>query len=151
MIALWFALTAAAAFAAGHYRLPSRVFDRAPDRAPLTAPCSHVFTACFILVRGGPTRDRIIDEIRCYIEFDAAPSPLACGPVVAVDIPCGCGVLSERTAGGALAQALMRLPCGAMPEWVVPRRDSARAFGVYATWDGIKDHPDLVELDRGDG
>ena len=57
----------------------------------------------------------------------------------------------DRWHAAALAQALMRLPCGAIPEWVVPRRDSVRAFGVYATWDGIKDHPDLVELDRGDG
>lgn len=108
---------------------------------------AHVFTACFILFDGGPTGDRVLDEIRCHIEFDASASPLSRGPVFAVDIPCKPGVLSEGTAGGALAQALMRLPCGAILEWLVPRRDSARAFGAHATWDGIKDHPDLVELD----
>lgn len=33
MIALWFALTAVAAFAAGHYRLPDRIFEWAYDQA----------------------------------------------------------------------------------------------------------------------
>jgi len=108
----------------------------------------HTFTACFILFQGGPTRDRILDEIRCHIEFNAAASPLSAGPVFAVDIPCKSDVLSVRTAGGALAQSLMRLPCGAILEWLVPQRDSARAFGLYVTWDDIKDHPDLVDLEK---
>jgi len=109
---------------------------------------AYVFTACFILFDGGPTRGRILDEIRCHVEFDAAPNPLSRGAVFAVDIPCKSGVLSERTVGGALAQALTRLPCGAIVEWVVPQRDSVRAFGMYVTWDDIKDHPDLVELGK---
>lgn len=112
-------------------------------------PHDHMFTACFVLVQGGPSQGRIINEIRRYIEFSAARSPLSHGPILAVDILCRSGLLSEAVAGGEIAQMLGRLPCGAIVEWVVPRRDSVRAFGMYASWDGMKDHPDVVSLDRG--
>lgn len=113
----------------------------------------HTFTACFILFDGAPSRDRILDEIRSHIEFDATPSPLSRGPVFAVDIPLPPIGLDERSTGGLLAQTLAGLPCGAIVEWLVPQRDSARAFGMHGTWvvlaasDAVEGHSDLVELD----
>lgn len=105
------------------------------------------FTACFILVSGGPDRERILTDIRCHIDFRAAVNPLSRGPILAIDIPRHDIPLSKALYAAELAQMLHRLPCGAIPEWLVPRRDAPRAFGLYATWGEMSGHPDLVELD----
>jgi hypothetical protein len=105
------------------------------------------FTACFILVSGAPDRERILTDIRCYIDFHAAVNPLSRGPVLAVDIPRHDIPLSEPLYAAELAQMLHRLPCGALLEWLVPRRDAARAFGLYADWDEMAVHPDIMELE----
>lgn len=104
------------------------------------------FTACFILMDGGPDRERILAEIRCYVDVHAAVNPLSRGPVLAVDIPRHDIPISEALYAGELAQMLHRLPCGAVLEWLVPRRDAPRAFGLYAGWDEMAGHPDIVEL-----
>lgn len=50
MTALWIALALAAGYTAGHYRLPSRVFDRALDTATGTGPRGFRWAACVALV-----------------------------------------------------------------------------------------------------
>lgn len=111
------------------------------------------FTACFILVSGAPNRERILTDIRCYIDFHAAVNPLSRGPILAIDIPQREIQISEALYAAELAQMLHKLPCGAILEWLVPRRDAPRAFGLYAGWDEMAAHPDLVDLDwaAGDG
>jgi hypothetical protein len=115
----------------------------------VTAPSA--FTACFILVNGGPYRERILTEIRCYVDFHAAVNPLSRGPILAIDIPRHDIQISEALYAAELAQMLHKLPCGALLEWLVPRRDAPRAFGMYADWDEMATHPDLVDLDRANG
>lgn len=108
------------------------------------------FTACFILASGAG-HGRILDEIRCYIDFRAAVNPLSRGPILAIDIPRHDIPVSEALYGAELAQILHKLPCGAILEWLVPQRDAPRAFGLCATWDDMATHPDLVDLDRAAG
>jgi hypothetical protein len=115
----------------------------------VTAPSA--FTACFILMRGGPDCERILTEIRCYVHFHASVNPLSRGPILAIDIPQHDIQFSEAVYGALLAESLHKLPCGAILEWLVPRRDAPRAFGLYAGWDEMATHPDLVELDRAGG
>jgi hypothetical protein len=106
------------------------------------------FTACFILVRGSPDRERILTEIRCYIDVRATVNSLSRGPVLAIDIPRRDIPISESLYAGELAEMLQRLPCGAILKWLVPRRETPRAFGLYAGWDEMEMHPDIVELEE---
>jgi hypothetical protein len=115
-----------------------------PDEIARTA---SAFTACFVLACGGPGREQILTDIRCYVDLHASVNPLSRGPVLAIDIPRRDIPLSDNLYVAELAQMLHKLPCGAMIEWLVPRRDAARAFGMYATWDEMTSHPDLVDLD----
>jgi hypothetical protein len=116
-----------------------------------TARAASAFTACFILVRGGPDCERILTEIRCYVDFHAVLNPLSRGPILAIDIP-RCDIpLSDLLYAAELAQMLHKLPCGAILEWLVPRRDAPRAFGLYVGWDEMANHPDLVGLDEASG
>jgi len=121
------------------------------NSGPAGAQCGSAFTACFILVSGGPNRARILTDIRCYIDFHAAVNPLSRGPILAIDIPQREIQISEALYGAELAQMLHKLPCGVILEWLVPRRDAARAFGMYASWDEMARHPDVVELDQFEG
>jgi hypothetical protein len=109
------------------------------------------FTACFVLAHGTPGRGRILTDIRCYIDFRATVNPLSRGPIFAIDIPRHDIPVSEALYGAELAQILHKLPCGAILEWLVPQRDAPRAFGLYATWDEMANHPDLVDLDEASG
>lgn len=109
------------------------------------------FTACFILVNGAPDRERILAEVRCHIDFRAAVNPLSRGPVFAIDIPQHDIPIGDALYGAELAQMLRKLPCGAILEWLVPQRDAPRAFGLYATWDEMATHPDIVALDQAAG
>jgi hypothetical protein len=121
------------------------------DHADESACKPSAFTACFILASGGPHRERILTEIRCYIDFHAAVNPLSRGPILAIDIPRHDMPISDSLYAGELAQMLHKLPCGVLLEWLVPRRDAPRAFGLYAGWDEMAAHPDLVDLDRAAG
>ena len=108
------------------------------------------FTACFILASGAG-HGRILAEIRCYIDFRAAVNPLSRDPILAIDIPRHDIPVSEALYGAELAQMLHKLPCGAILEWLVPQRNATRAFGLYATWDEMATHPDIVALDQAAG
>ncbi len=72
------------------------------------------FTACFILANGAPDRERILLEIRCYIDSHAAVNPLSRGPVLAIDIPRHDIPISESLYAGELAEMFHRLPCSAI-------------------------------------
>lgn len=109
---------------------------------------SSAFTACFILVAGGPDADRILIEICCYIDSRAAVNPLSRGPILAIDIPRHDVPISDALYAGELAQMVRKLPCGVILEWLVPRHDAPRAFGLYVDWDEMAGHPDLVDIER---
>jgi hypothetical protein len=109
---------------------------------------TDAFTACFILVGGGPSRERILAEIRCYVHFHAAVNSLSRGPVLAIDIP-RCDIpIGDQLYIAELAESLRKLPCGALLEWLVPRSDAPKALGLCAGWDEMAEHPDIVALDR---